>query len=65
MSDLARTQSLRPILSIGAVIIMTAASAGAFAQSAVPDNPRAGQKFRECRNCPEMVVLPAGSDRMG
>ena len=65
MSDLARTQSLRPILSIGAVIIMTAASAGAFAQSAVPDNPRAGQKFRECRNCPEMVVLPAGSYMMG
>ena len=26
---------------------------------------RAGRKFRECRDCPEMVVVPAGSYRMG
>jgi formylglycine-generating enzyme required for sulfatase activity len=26
---------------------------------------RAGEKFRECRNCPQMVVIPAGSFIMG
>ena len=27
--------------------------------------PRAGEKFRDCPECPEMAVLPAGSYRMG
>ena len=27
--------------------------------------PRAGDRFRDCPECPEMVVLPAGSYRMG
>ena len=27
--------------------------------------PQAGEKFRDCPECPEMVVLPAGSYRMG
>ncbi|HET9219570.1 MAG TPA: SUMF1/EgtB/PvdO family nonheme iron enzyme [Terriglobia bacterium] len=26
---------------------------------------KAGEKFKECRNCPEMVVLPAGTFMMG
>ncbi|HVR89678.1 MAG TPA: formylglycine-generating enzyme family protein [Novosphingobium sp.] len=29
----------------------------------LPSDP--GAKFRECRNCPEMVVMPAGSFMMG
>jgi len=27
--------------------------------------PKAGDRFRDCSECPEMVVLPAGSYRMG
>ena len=27
--------------------------------------PQAGEKFRDCPDCPEMVVVPAGSYRMG
>jgi hypothetical protein len=31
-----------------------------------PSNPtRPGQTFKECRNCPEMVVVPSGSFVMG
>ena len=24
-----------------------------------------GEKFKECRNCPEMIVVPAGTFMMG
>ena len=27
--------------------------------------PKAGEPFKECRNCPEMIVLPAGKFMMG
>ena len=30
-----------------------------------PDAPRSGTTFRDCEDCPEMVVIPAGSFRMG
>ena len=30
-----------------------------------PVGPKAGDRFRDCAECPEMVVLPAGSYRMG
>ena len=29
------------------------------------DEPRSGTTFRDCEDCPEMVVIPAGSFRMG
>jgi formylglycine-generating enzyme required for sulfatase activity len=35
----------------------------ASAQPSAPSKP--GSTFKECRNCPEMVVLPAGSFMMG
>ena len=31
----------------------------------VPNEPQSGDTFSECRNCPEMIVLPAGSFLMG
>jgi len=31
----------------------------------VPIGPKAGESFRDCDVCPEMVVIPAGSFRMG
>ena len=30
-----------------------------------PPHPKAGETFRDCEHCPEMVVLPAGSFLMG
>ena len=66
MSYLSRIGSLRSILAIGAMLIAASAGTKAAAQSAGPaENPRAGQTFSECRNCPEMIVLPAGSYLMG
>lgn len=32
---------------------------------AVANGPKAGQAFRDCPGCPEMVVIPAGSFEMG
>jgi formylglycine-generating enzyme required for sulfatase activity len=37
----------------------------ASAQPASGGNPGPGDTFSECRNCPEMIVLPAGSYAMG
>ena len=38
-------------------LVLTLAAGPLLAQS--------GQTFKECRNCPEMVVLPAGTFMMG
>ena len=38
---------------------------GAQSQKAAKASLRAGQTFKDCRNCPEMVVIPAGSFMMG
>jgi formylglycine-generating enzyme required for sulfatase activity len=35
------------------------------ASSAAPVAPSAGETFRDCSNCPQMVVLPAGRFAMG
>jgi len=34
-------------------------------QSAVVQQPKAGSVFKECNDCPEMVVIPAGTFLMG
>ncbi|MBL8550711.1 MAG: SUMF1/EgtB/PvdO family nonheme iron enzyme [Hyphomonadaceae bacterium] len=34
-------------------------------EPAAPGAPQPGQTFRDCANCPEMVVLPAGDFQMG
>ena len=38
---------------------------GALIAEAEPQVPGAGRVFRDCSNCPEMVVVPAGSFLMG
>ncbi len=42
-----------------AALVMLAVSVGAGCA------PRPGEKFRDCAECPEMVVVPAGSFEMG
>jgi formylglycine-generating enzyme required for sulfatase activity len=44
------------------VIVLLAAGSSAQKPSIVP---RPGQTFKECRNCPEMVVIPQGSYTIG
>lgn len=46
---------------LGASIVLTSITATAQTTRA----PNAGETFRECRNCPDMIVLPAGSYLMG
>ena len=36
-----------------------------FLTASAPQERAAGQTFRDCPNCPEMVVVPAGTFRMG
>ena len=47
-------------LSIAVTVVGVVAVSGAAAQQSAP-----GRSFKECRNCPEMVVIPAGSFMMG
>jgi formylglycine-generating enzyme required for sulfatase activity len=47
-------------IQLGALFTLLLASGSSYAQSQKP-----GETFSECRNCPEMVVLPAGSYLMG
>jgi formylglycine-generating enzyme required for sulfatase activity len=47
-------------LSIAAAVIGFLAVVDAAAQQSAP-----GRTFKECRNCPEMVVIPTGSFMMG
>src|SRR5690606_21759483 len=49
-----------------AVLLMLAASSALFAQSGGAGHELAvSENFQECRNCPQMVVLPAGEYLMG
>jgi formylglycine-generating enzyme required for sulfatase activity len=45
------------------VSVLATNPANAQRSGSVPDRP--GATFTECRNCPEMVVIPAGSYTMG
>ena len=47
-----------------ALLLAPGAPAPAFAADSSP-SAEPGGKFRECRNCPEMVVVPAGTFTMG
>ena len=53
--------------AFGVALSTLLASASAFAQSDKPiiDPLGPGQTFKECRNCPEMIVLPAGKFMLG
>ncbi len=46
---------------IGLVLVAVAVSAIASAQ----DHLKPGETFRDCPECPEMAVIPAGSFTMG
>ncbi len=46
---------------IAAVLVALAVSATASAQERL----KPGETFRDCAECPEMVVIPAGSFMMG
>ncbi|WP_263139964.1 formylglycine-generating enzyme family protein [Pseudomonas sp. RIT-PI-AD] len=48
------------------LFILAATLAGPFSnQAEAAASPKAGQRFRDCKNCPEMVVVPAGRFVMG
>ena len=58
---------LRHLFLIGLAMSLLAAFLPAHAQTEKPTPGRMppGQDFKECRNCPTMVVLPAGEFTMG
>jgi formylglycine-generating enzyme required for sulfatase activity len=61
-----RYRGIRPIIAAAILFLALTAYSPARSQSTtVPGKPRAGDTFSECRNCPEMIVLPAGSYLMG
>jgi formylglycine-generating enzyme required for sulfatase activity len=47
------------------MLMTTLLAAGALASCAGAHGAQEGQAFTECRNCPDMVVLPAGEFLMG
>jgi formylglycine-generating enzyme required for sulfatase activity len=59
----------RHLIAIGLTALALAAPRSAVAQNAKPPGTRApmkaGDVFKECRNCPELVVVPAGAFMMG
>lgn len=54
-------------IAAAAILLASVASARAVEPAALHATPTAepGSKFRECPNCPEMMVMPAGSFTMG
>jgi formylglycine-generating enzyme required for sulfatase activity len=59
-----RTQKLGPIVAVAAALVAPTAALGQ-AGNGTRNALEAGQTFKECRNCPEMVVLPAGKVTIG
>ncbi|HEX6996318.1 MAG TPA: SUMF1/EgtB/PvdO family nonheme iron enzyme [Gammaproteobacteria bacterium] len=64
--------TVRDSVRVVGFALALAAGGPLFAQSAPASNPAPqsqtwtpGQTFQECRNCPEMIVLPAGTFVMG
>jgi formylglycine-generating enzyme required for sulfatase activity len=60
-----RSRGLRSLTAVAILIGLNAFEPASSQSAAVPDKPRASDTFSECRNCPEMIVLPAGSYMMG
>jgi formylglycine-generating enzyme required for sulfatase activity len=61
-----RYRALRPTAAVAILLLGLTPLESAISQSAAaPGNPQRGDTFSECRNCPEMIVLPAGSYLMG
>ena len=59
-------RTVRATVLVGALVAATTA-ASATDRAIIPSAPtsEAGTRFRECRDCPEMVVIPSGSFTMG
>jgi formylglycine-generating enzyme required for sulfatase activity len=53
---------LTPLIAVAA---LSGAVSGAAAASPEQQTPQAGQTFRDCSDCPEMAVIPAGNFLMG
>ena len=47
------------------VIAAVAVVVGAFSTAAAQEHLKPGETFRDCPECPEMVVIPASSFTMG
>src|SRR4051794_40727345 len=53
-------------LSIMLIVLSTLITTNSIAQNSnTSSSYKAGQTFRDCPDCPEMVVIPAGSFMMG
>ena len=54
---------------VATMLISLALVSGALSTTAVSaeesDGPSVGKSFRNCQECPEMVVVPAGTFMMG
>jgi formylglycine-generating enzyme required for sulfatase activity len=50
---------------INSMAMMVALATASLSQAASTTLPQPGQSFRDCPDCPEMVVVPAGSFMMG
>ena len=60
-------KSLKTLTLISALMLTASQFQSAQSQRTPSSKPglKAGQTFKECRNCPEMVVVPAGNFMMG
>jgi len=59
---------MQPMISAGTILFFVAgygAVAPAQGAAMAPPEHVAGEKFRDCEDCPEMIVIPAGSFVMG
>ena len=62
---LANGMTTRVALAFAAAWILALGAGGAEQGDASERQPSAGERFRDCPDCPAMVVVPAGSYRMG
>ena len=63
--DLLRTKFAFPVRIVSLVLAISAPLAGAVFAGSDQATRQAGQTFRDCSDCPEMVVIPPGSFLMG
>lgn len=56
---------MQKILVVSTLAVISFGTGPAAAQDSAPVPNSPGESFSECRNCPEMVVIPSGSYMMG
>jgi formylglycine-generating enzyme required for sulfatase activity len=64
-SDRTATFKVTLVFAFAATAILAVASSPTYAQSIPKAASKPGAAFKECRDCPEMVVVPAGTFTMG